>query len=54
MKKNAAIGTDKLSEPLILIASAIVMAKQHSVIAKKAVTMNALSLCDSYCTASTI
>ena len=35
MKKNAAIGTDKLSEPLILIASAIVMAKQHSVIAKK-------------------
>ena len=35
MKKNATIGTDKLSEPLTLIASAIVMAKQHSIIAKK-------------------
>ena len=35
IKKNAVIGIDKLSEPLLLIASAIVMAKQHSIIAKK-------------------
>ena len=35
MKKNAIIGTDKLSEPLILIPSAIVIAKEHSIIAKK-------------------
>ena len=35
MKKNAAIGIDKLSEPLILIASEIVIAKLHSIIAKK-------------------
>ena len=35
MKKNAVRGTDILSEPFMLIASAIVMAEQHSIIAKK-------------------
>ena len=35
MKKNAVKGIDILSEPFMLIASAIVMAKQHSIIAKK-------------------
>ena len=35
IKKNATTGTDILSEPFMLIASAIVMAKLHSVIAKK-------------------
>ena len=35
MKKNATIGIDILSEPFMLIASAIVMAKQLSIIAKK-------------------
>ena len=35
MKKNAAKGIDILSEPFALIASEIVMAKQHSIIARK-------------------
>ena len=35
MKKNAVKGIDILSEPFMLIASAIVMAKQDSIIAKK-------------------
>ena len=35
MKKNAVKGIDILSEPSVLIASAIVIAKQHVIIAKK-------------------
>ena len=35
IKRNAVIGIDKLSEPLLLIASAIVIARVHSIIAKK-------------------